>query len=140
MPPDKTESIGDPEATVDELDPDKVFELAADETARCILRTASEGPKAASDIADRCGVSPATVYRQVDTLRDHGLVSGDLRISTGGDHHEVFETTVEEICLQFDGGLIVDVRIDRDFVDKFAALWEDIEQSGTRFGWRASES
>ena len=146
MSPDATDPIDDTDRTLSEsnseadLDPDAVFELAADNTARRILSTASEGPVSASELADRCGVSKPTVYRRVETLRDHGLVKADLRVSTDGNHHEMFETTVKRVCLEFDSGLSVSVRIDRDFVDKFAALWEDLEQSGASFGWRSSES
>ena len=148
MPPDATDPIDDTDRTVDEsdregkpsLDPDGVVELAADDTARSILSAASEEPMSASQLADRCGVSEPTVYRRVETLREHGLVEGSLRISSDGDHHEVFETTIDRVCLEFDAGLAVDVEVDRDFVDKFAALWEDLEQSGATFGWRSSES
>ena len=144
MPPDATDPVDDANRTASESspesDPDAVFELAADDTARRILSAASERPMSASELADRCGVSKPTVYRRVETLRDHGLVEGSLRISARGDHHEEFETTVDRVCLGFDGGLAVDVQIDRDFVDKFAALWEDLEQSGSSFGWRSSRS
>ena len=146
MSPDATDPVDDADRTVSEsspesdLDPDAVFELAADDTARRILSAASERPHSASELADRCGVSKPTIYRRVETLRDHGLVEGNLRISAQGDHHEEFKTTVDRVCLEFDGGLAVDVQIDRDFVDKFAALWEDLEQSGSSFGWRSSRS
>ena len=146
MSPDATDPVDDADRTVSEsgpesdLDPDAVFELAADDTARRILSAASEEPMSASRLADRCGVSEPTIYRRVETLREHGLIEGTIRISTDGDHHEVFETTVDRVCLEFDGGLVVDVQVDRDFVDKFATLWEDLEQSGSSFGWRSSES
>ena len=147
MSPDVTDPVDDPDRTVSEsdregkpsLNPDGVFELAADDTSRAILSAASEEPMSASQLADRCGVSESTIYRRVETLRAHGLVEGSLRISSNGDHREVFETTVDRVCLKFDAGLTVDVQVDRDFVDKFAALWEDLEQSGATFGWRSSE-
>ena len=149
MSPDATDPVNDEARTSDESsrgrqldsdpDPDAVFELAADDTARRILSAASEEPRSASELAERCGVSKPTVYRRIETLRDHGLVEGNLRISRAGDHHEEFETTVDRVCLKFEDGLSVDVRVDRDFVDKFAALWEDLERSGSNFGWRSSE-
>ena len=149
MPPDATDPVDDGDRAATESsreresdsdpDPDAVFELAADDTARRILSAASEGPRSASELAERCGVSKPTVYRRLETLRDHGLVEGNLRISRDGDHHKEFETTVDRVCLEFEGGLSVDVRVDRDFVDKFAALWEDLERSGSSFGWRSSE-
>ena len=147
MPLDATDPVDDGALTTDESsreretepDPDVVFELAADDTARRILSVASEGPQSVSELAERCGVSKPTVYRRVETLRDHGLVEGNLRISRAGDHHEEFETTVDRVCLEFEDGLSVDVRIDRDFVDKFAALWEDLERSGSSFAWRSNK-
>ena len=148
MSPDATDPVDDADRTVDDPrsdsdpdpdpKPDAVFELAADDTARRILSAASEEPMSASQLADRCGVSEPTIYRRVKTLREHGLIEGSLKISSDGDHHEEFETTVDRVCLEFDGGLAVDVQIDRDFVDKFADLWEDLERSGSSFGWRSS--
>ena len=140
MPSETGDSGKEAGPGVTDPDPDQMFELATDDTARCILSAASEEPKSMRSLADRCGVSVSTVYRQVERLRNHGLVEADLRISAGGDHHEVFKTTIKQICLEFDSGLTVDVRIDRDFIDKFAALWEELEQSGASFGWRSADS
>lgn len=121
--------------TQTDVDREELLSAVEAGPARCILSAASRERLSAEELADRCDVSPATVYRRVEELQEYGFVEEDIDIDRSGNNRKRYETTLERVCLLFDDGFDVSVRVRRDFVDRFADLWNDLEQSGTEFGW-----
>lgn len=80
-----------------------VLDCLGDEVSRSILAAAVPEPRAASDLAERCGVSRSTVYRRLNRLVDLGLVDEIARTDTSARAgSSAFQTTTE--------GLVVDIQ------------------------------
>lgn len=121
-----------------EWDPDTVFDILGCEIAREILALASLRPLSASQLADRCGVSEPTIYRRINALEEHDMLAEQTEIADDGHHYKQFRTTLQEARFHVeDGTYDIDIRINRDYSDRFVDLWSDLEQGNDR---RADES
>jgi DNA-binding transcriptional ArsR family regulator len=82
-----------------------LLELLGDEYTRRLLEALSGEPLGASALVERVEMSRATVYRRLDRLREHGLVTTDVAVSPDGNHHEVFEVTLERVTVAIADGV-----------------------------------
>lgn len=115
-----------------EWDPDDVFDLFGDETARRILVLASDDPVSADDLAAALDTSHPTVYRRINALSDHGLLTDNQEIDSEGNHFKTFETTVDRISFVLEkGGCSVDVKPRQSLVEQFDSLWSDLGRSSS---------
>lgn len=120
----------DPLATcvAKEWAPDDVFEVLGSELAREIVVLASHEPHSAEELAERTDASLPTIYRRVEALQRYDLLEASVRIDEDGNKYRLFETTLQRVCFEVDdGGFEVDIELRRDMVDKFDALWDDLE-------------
>jgi DNA-binding transcriptional ArsR family regulator len=114
-----------------EWDPEDVFDVLASESARRILVLASAEAMTAEDLAERIDASLPTVYRRANALVEYDLLTENTEIDTDGNHYRTFETNLERITVEIEGGdLEAEVELDRDLVDRFGDLWRDLEGSG----------
>lgn len=112
-------------------DPDDIFDVLASEDVRRILVATSVQPMSAKELADICDRSLATIYRRVDAMTEHNLLSEELAVDADGTQYNEYRSDLNEITISVKAGeLTVDVDIERDTVDRFAKLIEDLEQSG----------
>ncbi len=112
-------------------DPDDIFDVLASEDVRRILVATSVQPMSAKELADICDRSLATIYRRVDAMTEHNLLSEELTVDADGTQYNEYRSDLNEITISVEAGeLTVDVDIERDTVDRFAELIEDLEQSG----------
>ena len=106
---ERTMTTHDAHDTTDELD--DVLSLVTQESTRRILAAASGRSCTAEELADRCDISPPTVYRHVTELQERGLLDEKLRVDESGDHVREFETTLESIRFTFtDEGANAEIR------------------------------
>jgi DNA-binding transcriptional ArsR family regulator len=111
-----------------EWSPSHLIEVLGDESARRILLLASEQPMSADELADRLGVSQPTIYRRLNTLREHDLLVARQRIDPDGNHYKTFETTFEHATVALeDGGYRIDVQLKRSLVERFESFWTELE-------------
>ena len=112
-------------------DPDDIFDVLASEDARRILVATSVRPMSAKELADVCDRSLATIYRRVRAMEDYDLLSKELTRDPDGTQYNEYRSELNEITISVDEGRIdVNVDIERDTVDQFAELIEDLEGSG----------
>lgn len=110
-------------------DPDAaaVAGLLEDDTARRILLETRTQPMSAETLSDRCGVSPSTVYRRIEDLREHDLIESQTRLEEDGHHYEVFSATLEQIVINAtDDGFDVKVTREESMADRFSRLVEEM--------------
>lgn len=81
----------------DDPPPDTIAELLADDAVRTILVEAANEPQSASALTEACEVSGPTVYRRLQTLREYDLVEPETKLDPGGDHYEVYATTLDRV-------------------------------------------
>lgn len=107
--------------------PAKLFALLDDEYARRILAHLDQEPMSATELSERCDVSPPTVYRRIDRLQRCGLLTEETRIDDGGNHYAVYESRFEGLAVAMDDGeFVVDLSRREDPADRLTYLWEDL--------------
>jgi predicted transcriptional regulator len=112
-------------------DPDDIFDVLASEDVRRILVATSVRPMSAKELADICDRSLATIYRRVQAMEDYDLLSEELARDPDGTQYNEYKSDLNEITISVDEGrLNVNIDIEKDTVDQFAELIEDLERSG----------
>jgi len=110
-------------------DPDDIFDVLASEDVRRILVATSVRPMSAKE--DICDRSLATIYRRVQAMEDYDLLSEELARDPDGTQYNEYKSDLNEITISVDEGrLNVNIDIEKDTVDQFAELIEDLERSG----------
>jgi predicted transcriptional regulator len=121
-------------------DPDDIFDVLASDDVRRILVATSVRPMSAKELADICDRSLATIYRRVQAMEDYDLLSEELARDPDGTQYNEYKSDLNEITISVDEGrLDVNVDIERDSVDQFAELIEDLERSGKDDGPEGDE-
>lgn len=109
-----------------------VAELLDDETARRILLETRTQPMSADTLSERCGVSPSTVYRRIDDLREHDLLVERTQPDEDGHHYKVYVATLDRIVVDVtDEGYEVELRRreaarTEGMVDRFTRVIEEM--------------
>mgnify|MGYP002762379245 FL=1 len=107
-----------------------VLQLFADEYSRKILLAADEKPRTAKSLSQICDASLTTIYRRLSTLEDRGLITVHSTIGSGGEHRQLFETTITSFHVSIDDDefeLSVEAR--DELADNFTSLWENIREN-----------
>lgn len=87
----------------------------------------------AKELANICDRSLATVYRRIQAMEDYDLLSKELTREPDGTQYNEYRSDLNKITISInDGELDVNIDIQRDTVDQFAELIEDLEQSGAQ--------
>lgn len=108
-------------------DPREVFDLLADDYASAILIEAHRKPMTAQELSDALGVHHSTVYRRLNRLQDHDLLSEQLRIDPNGHHATVYRTNLQQVTVRLtDDGYQVQLRLEEDPVDRMADMWRQL--------------
>lgn len=120
------------ERTADPLDDaDATFEsvaaVLADDVAAGILAETYSETMTAHELADALDTSPPTVYRRLDTLREHDLVTASTRPDPDGHHTDVFRANLDRIVVDLDDdGFSVTVTRRDTMADRFTSIIEDM--------------
>ncbi len=112
----------------EEPDVETIGSLLADATVRTILARTSQEPMSANTLCDHCESSKATVYRRLDELSNHGLLSERTLPDTDGGHHRtVYQPTLDRVTITVrDGDIELQVREREDMADRFTRLIEEM--------------
>lgn len=107
-----------------------LFDVFADDYSRTILLAADEQPRTAKGLSRVCDASLTTVYRRLSTLREHGLVRVHSTIGSGGEHKQLFETTIEAFHVSIsEGSLELSVETRDELADNFTTLWRSLRDN-----------
>lgn len=114
--------------TVDEdSDVDAIATLLADECSRTILEATAARPLSADELSDRCDVSPPTVYRRLEDLRELDLVSEQTRADAGGHHYKVYTATLDRVVVDLSAdGFTLKLSRQERMADRFTQFIEDL--------------
>lgn len=113
--------------TDDDHDVAAITALLADECARTILLETMTESLSAEALSGRCDVSPQTIYRRLDDLEEHGLVSEQTQVDTAGHHYKVYAATLDRVVVDLttDGFELQLTRRER-MADQFTQFIEDM--------------
>jgi predicted transcriptional regulator len=96
------------EHTTDEtqhsIEADTLLAMLGDDYATDIIKTISQKPRSARDIASKLDVSKPTVYRRLERLQDAGLVDASIEYDPEGHHRQQFYLVLDGVELSFEGG------------------------------------
>ena len=83
----------------------------------------------ADQLAERCDASPPTVYRRLDSLREHDLVTAQQQLDPDGHHYDVFSAQLSRVTVDLeDGEYRIDIeRREPDAADRFTELFEGLK-------------
>lgn len=123
-----------------EWDPNDIFEVLASEHARKILAAASVRPVSAQELENICETSLPTVYRRVNALIAYDLLSEHMEVEPDGNHYNTYTSDLKEVRIRVeDGGLNVNIEIQKDSVDQFGELISDLESAASPSELEAEE-
>jgi predicted transcriptional regulator len=74
-----------------------LLDVLGDECSRAILAAAGRESMTAKELTNSCDVSPATVYRRINTLLDHGLLEESIEFSANSGRQKVYKTTFSHV-------------------------------------------
>ena len=117
------------ESVVSEAVPvEELLSFLDDEYARQILIETTTEPMSANELAEACDASLPTVYRRIDRLTEHDLITERTHLDDDGHHYGTYTATLRAVEIELtDGGLNVDVsREPSDAADRFTELWEGL--------------
>lgn len=111
----------------DERALEDVLDTIGDEGARRILAAINRDPRPAKELAAETGLSLPTVYRRLDRLEEHDLVTERTAVAADGNHRGVYASNFDStvIALQ-DDGYRVRIRHRDDPSDRFSLLWDEL--------------
>lgn len=106
---------------------EEVLDTIGDRHARTVLAAVSQDPRPAKELAEATDLSLPTVYRRVEVLEEHGLITERTEVAPDGNHYKVFECNFDSTVISLDGDEY-DVRIYRreNLPDRFTQLWDDL--------------
>lgn len=107
--------------------PTELFALLDDEYARAILRATHATPMSAPDLAEAIDASPPTVYRRIERLQAHDLLTESTELDADGHHRSRYRARLDEltVTLTEDG---FEVRVERAAhpADRLTDMWEGL--------------
>jgi predicted transcriptional regulator len=121
-------------------DPDDIFDILASKDVRRILVATSVQPMSAKELAEVCDRSLATIYRRVQAMENYNLLTEEVTRDPDGTQYSEYRSELNEITISLEQGqLDVDISIEKDAVDQFAELIQDLEQSEKQDGQTDTE-
>jgi predicted transcriptional regulator len=79
----------------DEMGGEGVLDVLGDAEARRLLASVATEPQSAKELGSEHDLSLPTVYRRLDRLQNHGLVSSQTAVTDDGTHYKVYQTAFE---------------------------------------------
>jgi DNA-binding transcriptional ArsR family regulator len=110
------------DATVEEI-----LDTIGDEHARTVLAEVSRKPGSAKDLTERLELSRPTVYRRLETLVEHDLVTEQTLVADDGNHYSEYRCNFNSTVISLEDDSY-DVRIFREenLPDRFSKLWDEL--------------
>jgi predicted transcriptional regulator len=111
----------------DERSIEDVLDTIGDQHARTVLAAISREPRSAKELAESCDLSLPTIYRRLELLQDHNLVTEQTAVAEDGNHYKVYECNFDSTVIRLEDDEY-DVRIYRkeNLPDRFTQLWDDL--------------
>ncbi|MFC7175972.1 helix-turn-helix domain-containing protein [Halosegnis marinus] len=106
---------------------EEVLDTIGDGRARDVLAAVATEARSAKELAEACDMSLPTVYRRLEVLQEHELVSERTAVADDGNHYNVYTCNFDSTVIKLDDDGY-DVRIYRkeNAPDRFTQLWDDL--------------
>jgi DNA-binding transcriptional ArsR family regulator len=109
---------------------EEILDTIGDEMARRVLIAMSETPQSAKELADSCDMSLPTVYRRVEVLMDHGLITEKTVVAEDGNHYKEYQCNFDSTLISLgDDEFDVEIYREENLPDRFTELWDELGQT-----------
>lgn len=115
------------EGTDEEPTVEEILDTIGDPRARKILAALSQKPRPVNELESNLGYARSTLYRRLDDLQKHDLVTSETAIAEDGNHYQLFRCNFDSTLISLNGDEY-DVRIYRkeNLPDRFDRLWNEL--------------
>lgn len=104
-----------------------ILDTIGDEMARRVLIALSENPQSAKGLAETCDMSLPTVYRRVDVLMEHGLITEETVVAEDGNHYKEYRCNFDSTLISLgDERFDVEIYRQENLPDRFTELWDEL--------------
>ncbi len=106
---------------------EEILDTIGDEHARTVLAAISRDPRSAKELAEVTDLSLPTVYRRLELLQDHDLVTEQTVVADDGNHFKEYRSKFDSTVISLEDDEY-QVRIYRsdNVPDRFSDLWDDL--------------
>ncbi len=113
----------------DERPIEEILGTMGDRNARRVLIALSRKQRSAKDLSDETELSLPTIYRRIEMLKEHDLVTEKTVVADDGNHYRVFECNFNSTLIRLSDDEF-DVRIYRteNLPARFDKLWDDLSR------------
>ncbi|MCO8243075.1 helix-turn-helix domain-containing protein [Haladaptatus sp. AB643] len=102
--------------------------LLEDEYAHAILIHTSDRAMSAHELSDVCDASVSTVYRRIERLQEHELLTERLELDRDGHHYNTYTARLDRIEIRLEEGAFeIEVTYrEENAADRFTDLFEGL--------------
>lgn len=106
-----------------------IADLLDDPYARDILAAASIKPVSAKMLSEHCEASLPTVYRRIERLQEHDLLTAQQQLDPDGNHYKTYEARLERVAIDLTNGTysVEITRTKQGASDRFSDLVDDLK-------------
>ncbi|WP_181686443.1 ArsR/SmtB family transcription factor [Halorhabdus salina] len=106
---------------------EEVLDTIGDQHARRVLAAISEVSKSAKQLGEELDLSLPTVYRRLEILEEHDLVTEQTEVAEDGNHFKVYQSNFESTVIRLeDDEYRVRIYRSENLPDRFGRLWDDL--------------
>jgi len=104
-----------------------ILDTIGDQHARTVLAAISREPRSAKELAEECDLSLPTIYRRLEILEEHDLVTEQTAVAEDGNHYNIYECNFDSTVIQLeDEEYKVRIYRKENLPDRFTRLWDDL--------------
>jgi DNA-binding transcriptional ArsR family regulator len=109
---------------------EEILDTIGDKHARMVLAEISREPRSAKELAEGLDLSLPTVYRRLELLEEHDLITARTLIADDGNHYKEYECNFDSTVISLEDDEY-EVRIFRreNLPDRFTQLWDELGRS-----------
>jgi predicted transcriptional regulator len=106
---------------------EEVLNTIGDEHARTVLAAISREPRPAKELSEACDLSLPTIYRRLELLEEHELITERTAVADDGNHFQVYECNFDSTVITLeDDEYKVRIYRKENVPDRFTKLWDEL--------------
>jgi len=114
-------------AVDDDRSIEDILDTIGDQHARTVLAAISRESRSAKELSQECDLSLPTIYRRLEILEEHDLVTERTSVAEDGNHYNIYECNFDSTVIQLeDQEYKVRIYRKENLPDRFTQLWDDL--------------
>ena len=106
---------------------EEILNTIGDEHARRVLAAISRNPRSAKELADECDISLPTIYRRLELLQEHELITERTAVAEDGNHYNIYECNFDSTVISLeDEEYKMRIYREENLPDRFGKLWDEL--------------